>query len=362
MKNSRTIYLTSLIVLYLTLVSSSLKAQSQSDLSAFLQAQQQDAGKLIAAYTTPAIKAVSYGMTNGWYHTGKAHSKLGVDLGVTFSAVMVPTSDNYFNPGAIGLSSNTQLKSSTASNGFAPSIFGPKDVTTYQSSYTPTGYPKQTVNFDGPEGLDLKKNLHASAVPVPMIQLGIGLIMNTDLKIRYLPEQTVGATKVKMLGFGLLHDIKQHIPGLKLLPFDLSVLAAYNSVQGNTSLINPPSTATSSRPSSPDGKATYKLDSWVGQVIVSKKFSVITLYAGLGYGAVSTKFNENGTYTFKSTDSSSGLATSVTAKIPVNINFDNKGVKATVGMRFKLGPIYLNGDYTLQKYNALTIGLGVSVR
>src|SRR5258706_8066678 len=136
MKNNRPIYLISLIGLYLTLVSSSLKAQSQSDLSAFLQAQQQDAGKLIAAYTTPAIKAVSYGMTNGWYHTGKAHGKLGVDLGVSISGVMVPGSDNRFNTNAIGLSPFTQLTS--PSTGLAPTIFGPKETTTYTSAYTPS--------------------------------------------------------------------------------------------------------------------------------------------------------------------------------------------------------------------------------
>ena len=358
MKNTRPIYLTSLIVLYLTLVSSSLKAQpTQSDLSAFLQAQQSDAGKLIAAYTTPAIKAVSYGMTNGWYHTGKAHGKLGVDVGVSFSLVEVPSSDNHFNTNAIGLSPNTQLVS--PASGQAPTIFGPKDVTTYTSTYTyqpPTGpsYPV-TANFNGPEGLDLKKYMQGhSVLPVPMIQLGIGLIMNTDLKIRFVPEQTIGATKIKMLGFGVLHDIKQHIPGIKLLPFDLSVLLAYNSVNGTTNLVN--ANATSSRPVSPDGKATYKLNSWVGQVIISKKFSVVTLYGGIGYGAVSTKFNETGSYTY---NTSTGP---ITAKVPVAINFDNKGIKGTVGMRLKLGPIYINGDYTLQKYNALTIGLGVSVR
>src|SRR5258706_2882423 len=357
MKNIRPICLISFMVLNLTLVSFSLKAQSQSDLSAFLQAQQQDAGKLIAAYTTPAIKAVSYGMTNGWYHTGKAHSKLGVDLGVTFRSVMVPTSDNYFNTNAIGLSPTTKLVS--PSTGLAPSIFGPKDATTYSSTYTytpPSGpsYPV-VVNFNGPEGLDLKKSIGVSAVPVPMIQLGIGLVMNTDLKVRYLPEQKVGGTKVSMLGFGLLHDIKQHIPGIKLTPFDLSVLVAYNSVNGSTNLAN--SNPTPSRPTSTDGKATYKLDSLVAQVIGSKKFSVVTLYAGLGYGSVSTKFNETGHYSFTTaTPPINNLS------IPVNINFNNTGVKATVGMRLKLGPIYLNGDYTVQKYNALTVGLGVSVR
>ena len=188
MKNIRPIYLISLIVLNLTLVSSSLKAQTQSDLSAFLQAQQQDAGKLIAAYTTPAIKAVSYGMTNGWYHTGKAHSKLGFDLGVSISAVMVPTSDNHFNAKAIGLSPFTQLTS--PSTGLAPTILGPgKEPTSYTSTYTPSGSSTPVVvNFNGPEGLDLKKNIGVSAVPVPMIQLGIGLIMNTDLKVRFVPR------------------------------------------------------------------------------------------------------------------------------------------------------------------------------
>jgi hypothetical protein len=354
MKNIRPIYLITLIVLNLTWGSFTVKAQSQSDLSAFLQAQKNDASKLIAAYTTPAIKAVSYGMTNGWYHTGKAHNKLGVDLGISFSAVMIPTSDNHFNTNAIGLSSTKLVSPST---GLAPTIFGPKETTTYSSTYQPSGSPTPVVvNFNGPEGLDLKKSIGTSAVPVPMIQLGIGLIMNTDLKIRYVPEQTIGATKLHMLGFGLLHDIKQHIPGVKLAPFDLSVLAAYNSVNGSTSLVN--SNPTSSRPVSPDGKATYKLNSWVAQVIVSKKFSVVTLYAGVGYGSVSTKFNETGTYTINTT----APPGSFTTQIPVAINFDNKGVKATVGMRLKFGPIYLNGDYTLQKYNALTVGLGVSVR
>jgi len=75
-----------------------VNAQSQSDLSAFLQAQQQDAGKLIAAYTTPAIKAVFLWNDEWLVPYSKAHGKLGVDLGVSFSAVMVPSSDNHFNP------------------------------------------------------------------------------------------------------------------------------------------------------------------------------------------------------------------------------------------------------------------------
>ena len=335
--------------------SGSLQAQNEADFAKFLQAEKEDASKLIAAYTTPVVKAVSYGMTSGWYHTGKTHSKLGFDLGVTMSAVFTPTSDDYFTPGTLGLK-NTVLTSSAVGPGKAPAIFGPKGTTTYTSTYTPSGgiFPPQTASFNGPEGLDLRKNLGFSAVPVPMVQLGIGLIKNTDLKVRFVPQTKVGASTVNMLGFGLLHDIKQHIPGIKMAPIDLSILVAYNSVNGTTSLVN--TNSSGSQPVSKDGKVSYTLNSWVVQAIVSKKFSVLTLYGGVGYGAVSSKVNVTGTYTIVATPSTFDI------KDPVAINFSNTGMKVTAGLRLKFGPLYLNGDYTLQKYNALTLGLGFSVR
>ena len=337
----------------------SLRAQNEADFAKFLQSEKDDASKLIAAYTTPAIKAVSYGMTNGWYHTGKAHGKLGFDLGVTMSAVFTPTSDDYFKPSSLGLKNTVLTPDPT---GQAPAIFGPKVTTTYTSSYTPSGtnpitglpYPKQSASFNGPEGLDLRKSLGFSAVPVPMVQLGIGLIKNTDLKIRFVPESKVGASSVNMLGFGLLHDIKQHIPGIKMAPIDLSILVAYNSVNGTTSLVN--TNPADAQPDSKDGKVSYKLNSWVAQAIVSKKFSVLTLYGGVGYGSVSSKVNVTGTYTIVAVPSTFDI------KDPVAINFSNTGMKFTAGLRLKFGPLYLNGDYTLQKYNALTLGLGFSFR
>ena len=50
-----------------------------------------------------------------------------------------------------------------------------------------------------------------------------------------MPEVETGSSKVKLLGFGVLHDIKQHIPGIKTLPFDLSMLVAFTNIQGSTS-------------------------------------------------------------------------------------------------------------------------------
>ncbi len=367
MKKINKIALSSILLGCLVFVSFFLKAQNTSDLSKFLNTSQQgkDASKLIGAYASPVIKAVSYGMTGGWYHTGKTHSKLGVDLGVTINTVFTPTSDNYFNPASLGLSGTVDPNNGTTffpgntthPGQGAPTFVGPKDQTTYTTSIDPDGsgpLPAYKASFSGPEGLDLKKSIGFSAIPVPMIQLGIGLFFNTDLKVRYLQYNRSGS-KVNMLGFGLMHDIKQHIPGIKLLPFDLSLLAAYNSFTGSTDLKAGPNL--NGIPESTDGKISYKLNSWVAQVVISKKVSVLTGYLGVGYGSVSTNVDVTGTFKIGTPP------LQIPIKDPVSIKFAaNKSLKLTAGIRLKLGPIYLVGDYTLQKYNSLTVGLGVSIR
>jgi hypothetical protein len=322
-------------------------AQNESDVAAFIRAGQQDANALITGYTNPLIKAASYGATGGWFTTAKTHKKLGFDLSVSGTVAFTPKKDDYFTP--TGLSSNTTFKNNTNPGLGAPTFLGPKDETTY----TITG-GGQTATFNGPEGLDLRHNLHFAGVPVPMIQLGIGTIKNTDLKIRYIPSIKRGDSKVSMFGLGLMHDIKQYLPGSEFLPFDLSVLVGYNSIKGETSLI---SDGSGKAPQSADGNFHYKLNSWVGQAIISKKLAAITFYAAAGYGSVTTNADITGTFTYDYPVIGSASITD-----PYATKFKNKSAKLTAGARLKLGPVYLVGDYTLQKYNALTLGLGLSIR
>ena len=342
-----------LILLCFLTMATIANGQNVFDFSTFLNASKQDASNLISGYTAPVIKAVSYGLTSGWYHTAKTHKKLGVDLGVTLNAVMIPTSDNYFTPPispTLNFANNT-----TPSLQMAPTIVGPKDKTTYMATYnSPLG--SQIVDFNGPEGLDFKGSIGMAVVPVPMAQLGIGLIKNTDLKLRMMPTINNGGNKISMFGVGLMHDLKQYLPGVKLLPFDLSVLAGYNSLQGSSNLASS-SAGASNRPSSTDGKVSYTLNSWVAQLLISKKLSVLTVYAGVGYGSVSTKVNITGTYTITPT---AGASFNITD--PLAYTMSNTGAKLTAGMRLKLGPIYFNGDYTLQKYNTISVGFGASIR
>jgi hypothetical protein len=332
-------------------------AQNEEDISKFLQAGEEDASKLVNAYVAPMIKTLSYGMTGGWYNTAKAHKTLGFDLGVTMNLAFIPTSENYFNPHKLGLSENFTgfVNNSNGSTTKSPTIMGPKDDSDYTFSGDLDGDgDDEDVVFSGPEGFDLKKEIGFAAVPVPVVQLGVGIIKNTDLKLRLIPKQDIGSSEIQMFGIGVMHDVKQHIKGIKLLPFDLSVLVAYNSVSGTSDLRNDDLSDT--RPDSPNGELSYKFNSWIFQGIISKKISVLTFYGGVGYTMVKTNFDITGDFEIDTS------TIPFTLTDPVSIDFKNNSMRFTAGMRLKLGPVYFSGDYTLQKYNMLTVGFGFAVR
>jgi len=354
-------FLSGLLVLPATAI-----AQSQEDdIAAFLEANAKDADKLISAYLQPFIRSMSYGMAGGWYTTAKAHSTLGFDLSISVNAAFIPTSENFFDPNKLGLTASTVYNGARTNSTQAydptrkaPTIFGPKDQTLYTSTYDPDGsgpIGTQSYSIQGPEGFNIKKEIGIAAVPTPMIQLGIGIIKNTDIKVRFVPEQEVGSSNIKMFGIGIMHDIKQHIKGIKLLPFDLSALVAFNSVSGQSDLSN--TNPSDGSPDSPDGVGDYKFDSWVIQALISKKISVLTGYAGIGYTMVNTNVDVKGAYTIVPTSGSSFVLND-----PVSIDFKNKSMRLTVGARLKLGPVFFNGDYTFQKYNTLSVGFGFSIR
>lgn len=339
-------------------------AQGEEDLSAFLEAGAKDASKLIEAYSEPMVKSISYGMTGGWYTTAKAHKTLGFDLSVTINAAFMPSSENFFNPNKLNFENTTYLgaRPNGSSGAYddtrkAPTMFGPKDETRYESTYDPDGsgpLGEQTYSFAGPEGFNIKKELGVAAIPTPMVQLGIGIIKNTDLKVRFVPKQSFGESSIQMFGVGIMHDIKQHIKGIKLMPFDLSALVAYNSVSGTTDLS---SDGSGGVPESSNGVGKYKFNSVVIQALISKKISVLTGYAGVGYNIVDTKVDVKGDYVIVPE-----VGSAATVSDPVSIDFKNNSFRLTLGMRLKLGPVYLNGDYTLSKFNTLSVGFGFSVR
>lgn len=336
-----------LLILGVGAVPMCAQAQDENDIVNFLQAGPEDASKLMNAYLNPMIEGLSYGFNGGWYTTAKAHKPLGFDIGVSVNAVFIPSSKNYFRPGDLGLETATLI---SPQSGNAPTIVGPSDETIY--SIDVDGNNQTDFTIEGPQGLDFKETLKISGVLAPTAQIGIGIYKNTDLKVRWMPEVSMGSSKVKLIGFGVMHDIKQHIPGIKVLPFDISVLAAFTKIQGETGMADPtfPPSPGDTNPQ----KMDYDMEGWLFEALISKKLAIFTFHGGIGYNTINTSSDVLGTYNIP------GYQETFTD--PISLRFKNNSMRLNAGIRMNLGPIYLNGEYILQEYSTVSVGLGVTFR
>ena len=178
------------------------------------------------------------------------------------------------------------------------------------------------------------------------MNLGIGLPKGIDLKIRYIPN--VGLSdemEIGLFGVGIMHDIKQYIPGVKKLPFDLAAFVGYTKFKTKVTL-----------DFAQNQSSEFDVSATTIQALISKKLAVLTVYGGVGYDISKGKLAVKGSYDID------GSGTGAPIVNPIDISVSSNSPRVTAGMRLKLGPITFHGEYTLQKYSAITAGFGISVR
>ena len=328
------------IVIVFVLTSLTVKAQ---DFDIFLEAGAADANTLLENYFAPVFKGLGYGLNGGWVNTARPHKPLGFDLTVSATLARVPDDDLLFSF-LNSEYSNVQLRSGNEAQ--LPTFFGP----TVDPDLSPElvfnpGTPEE-IRFTPPQGFDIESEFQLNAVPVPMAQLGLGIFKNTEVKVRFTPEVDLdGNGTFKLLGFGVLHDVKQWIPGLKLTPVDISLFAGYTNM--TTELV-----IDDSNPSNVQ-QAVLDVNGLVIQGMISKKLSILTLYGGVGYNTANTNFVMEGDYDIEGVD----LPTD-----PIDFEFSTSSPRLTAGLRLKLAIFTLHADYTLQEYSLITAGFGLSVR
>jgi len=320
-------------------------ALAQDEIDQLLEESVEDGRKLIGAYVSPFMNSVSLGLNQGWYNTAKPHKVAGVDLTITANAMTIPQSDLFFDVNKLGLEV-IELDQSSQDYPLAPTVLGPDNAPTFSYTDSETG---ETITYTGPGGFDLEGELGKNWVPVPMAHLGFGLPKGTDVKLRFTPTIDLGEeSTLKIFGIGIMHDVKQWIPGIKLLPFDLSGFVGYTKFKMEA-YFDPES--------NPDQRGIFEMNATTVQGVVSKKFSVLTLYGGVGYNIAKSNLAMKGTY-----DINDDGEVGPNEVDPLDLKFSASGFRTTAGMRLKLAVLTLHADYTLQKYKCLTVGVGISVR
>lgn len=343
---------------------------AQVELEGTLRAGPGDASIYLQNYMEPAILSFANGLANGWVNTAKTHKILGLDLTFSVNLASVPDDALQFSYAAAGNWQNLELVSG---DGNLPTLAGGNSNNQLQLkaeaeisdgqgnsiTYTTASDP-----FNAAPGIDVS-SFPFAGIPTPTMQLGIGLIKNTDLKIRYVPSISTDDFEFEMFGIGIMHDLKQWIPGLKLVPIDIAGFVGNTTMNVRINYQFEQPTDSNGLPDDTDvfytiGQASteFKVSSTTIQILASKKLSILTPYISIGYNIVSSSLDVKGTYRYVNE-----LGNSIDLKDPASLNFGGgNSARATIGARLKLLILTLHADYTFQEYRTFTAGVGISIR
>jgi hypothetical protein len=346
-------------ILIISLFVFSLSSFSQFKDVDFLRSAPADGGKYLQAYMAPYANAFGAGLSGGWYNTAKPHKFGGFDITLNVSAGIVPTSAETFDVTKIGLSS------SLTGTGMASTVAGP-DKSGPLMTYKVNGVTLTT--FNTPKGTNWRY------VPVPTAQVGIGLPLGTELKVRFVPKVNINKGNVSLWGVGLLHSIMQYIPGHKALPLDVSLFAGFTKIQGNIPLdLQPEGNSLYTAPY--DFATSFNSQNLKMGVqglnisaIASLNLPVITFYGGVGYCKTKTTMELSGNFPTPTPIAAPPYYQYNNSGVKKGTDFPNldienfSGLRANIGFRIKLAIVTIHADYTRAQYNVITTGLGFSFR
>ncbi len=331
-------------ILSISLLTGFLSAHAQLDLGSLLEAGVADANQYLEDYMRPVFVGTGYAFNSGWYNTAKPHGTLGFDLTIQPSLAFVPSSAEFFT---FSNADYTNLRLADTSRDQFPTFMGPNLDADDIPEIAVIEDGEETLRFTGLTGLGLDETPLPNALYAPTVQVGIGIVKNTELKVRYIPRIKIGDSAgeefiTELWGVGVMHDVKQWIPGIRLMPFDLSAFLGYTRFRSSIDL----------DADNPDQNAELIISGMTVQAMISKEISVLTLYGGIGFSTSISSFQVTGTF-----DTEDDVIIN-----PIDFSFNSMGPRMNVGARVKLWIITFHAEYALQEYSTATIGFGFSYR
>ncbi len=337
---------------------------AQSDVIEYLKAGTEDAATLIQPYLDPFAKGLGDGLNNGWYYTAETHHRLGFDFSVSVSAVKVPGSAKTYDLSQLSFK-NIEL--ADPDDAIAPTIAGDEVSGPLLNLLNPSNPDEPTGTYiNSPQGLEL------DIIPVPVAQLGIGLLPHTDVLVRYVPKLKYNhggndedETQVGLFGMGVKHSFKDWIPAIKHLPFDAAVFASFSNISATSDIdFSPKDYDGVDRPDyvqDENQQLDIETSTMKFGLIVSKKVAFITFFGGVGNSRSKSDISLTGRYPIVS-DYVNGEIVFEDEVNPVKLKFDSSNISLDAGFRLKMAFFNIFASINKAEYTSLNAGLALSVR
>ncbi|MFC2105012.1 DUF6588 family protein, partial [Bacteroidota bacterium] len=341
-----------------------------------------DAEKIFEAYLSPYVNGMGAALSTGWYNSAKPHKLGGFDVTVSFNLAIIPTADQSYDANNLNLGDPSSGLTVDVIGNSSPTAAGKKDEgqqVTYNQDILGVDVPVTSFN--------LPKGTGFAYTPMPMLQLGIGIVKETELNFRYSPDIEWGnGSKIGLWGIGLKHGIKQWIPGLKELPvFDLTLQGGYTklhltsalnfmpSVYEDMGIIRPGDIISDSPGFYDNQELLLDVSNITANLLVSGDFKVICIYGGVGISSSTANLKLKGNYPFPKFVDENLMSdqlqiteeTALTDPIDITIKSSDGSVtkpRFNAGLRFKFAVVTIHFDYTYANYSIASAGLGISFR
>ena len=326
-----------------------LSSYAQNGITRLLSTGVEDANTFADSYLSPGNDAVALGLGNGWFNSAKAKQLGGFEVSLIGSVSLVSDDQQEFlldeadySQGNVSLEFQNGPSSQMVGNALGennPDV-GVKAV------FENNGITEE-VEFDLPQGLS---DSNINFVPGAMIQGSIGLISGFEIKGRYLPEVNTDDVDISMYGIGLKHEFTDWLPFDELFPLHISGFIGYTKFDGSLKVED------NFIANSDQQKIDSEMDSWNYAALVSTKLPVINFYGSIGYINASSSSDLIGTYQINE-----GPLAGQSVDDPISISSDASTVQATLGFKLKLAFFRINGQYSFQEYDTVSLGLNFGI-
>jgi len=322
-----------------------ISSYAQNGLTRLLAAGQEDANTFADSFLSPGNDAVALGLSNGWFNSAKAKQLGGFEVSIIGSASLVGDDQQEFrlNESDYNL---LEFQNGPSSQMVGNALGENNPDVGVKAVFESNGFSEE-VPFDLPQGL---ADSNINFVPGAMIQGSVGLISGFEIKGRYLPEVKSNDVDVRLYGIGLKHEFTDWLPFDELFPLHISGFIGYTKFDGSLKVEN------NFIVNSTQQRIDSEMESWNYAALVSTKLPVINFYGSIGYINATSSSDLIGTYQINE-----GPLAGQSIEDPISISSDASSVQGTLGFKLKLAFFKINGQYSFQKYDTVSLGLNFGI-